>query len=63
MNILVTGGIGFIGSHTIVELESVSKPLEYYYNNIVISKMCVKYGVEKFVFSSSTTVYGDKSRL
>jgi len=131
MNILVTGGLGFIGSHTSIELiknnhtviiadnlinskievldklstitgfkptfyqidvtdeakveailnnhkidgvihfaglkavgESVSKPLEYYYNNLVstmiLSKMCVKYGVEKFVFSSSATVYGDQ---
>ena len=45
--------------------ESVSKPLEYYYNNLVstmvLSKMCVKYGVSKFVFSSSATVYGDQS--
>ncbi len=131
MNILVTGGLGFIGSHTSIELiknnheviiadnlinskievldklftitgikptfyqtdvtdeakveeifvnhkidgvihfaglkavgESVSKPLEYYYNNLVstmvLSKMCVKYGVGKFVFSSSATVYGDQ---
>lgn len=131
MNILVTGGLGFIGSHTAVELiknnhtviiadnlinskievldklytitgiqpsfyqidvtdeakveeifnnhkidgvihfaglkavgESVSKPIEYYYNNLVstmvLSKMCVKYGVGKFVFSSSATVYGDQ---
>jgi len=131
MNILVTGGLGFIGSHTAVELiknnhtviildnlinskievldklstitgikptfyqidvtdeakvegifsnhkidgvihfaglkavgESVSKPLEYYYNNLVstmvLSKICVKYGVDKFVFSSSATVYGDQ---
>ena len=132
MKILITGGLGFIGSHTVVELiknghtvvmadnlinskievldklscitdikptfyqidvtdetkvekifvnhkidgvihfaglkavgESVSKPLEYYYNNLVstmvLSKMCVKYGVSKFVFSSSATVYGDQS--
>ena len=44
--------------------ESVSKPLEYYFNNLVstmvISKMCLKYGVGKFVFSSSATVYGDQ---
>ncbi|HHX61035.1 MAG TPA: UDP-glucose 4-epimerase GalE [Epulopiscium sp.] len=131
MNILVTGGLGFIGSHTVVELikskhkviiadnlinskievleklsnitgtkppfhqidvtdetkledvfinnkidgvihfaglkavgESVSNPLEYYYNNLVstmvLSKMCVKYEVGKFVFSSSATVYGDQ---
>ncbi len=132
MKILVTGGLGFIGSHTTIELiknnhtviiadnlinskievldklstitgfkpsfyqidvtdeakveeifnnhnidgvihfaglkavgESVSKPLEYYYNNLVstmvLSKMCIKYGVDKFVFSSSATVYGDQS--
>ena len=131
MGILVTGGLGFIGSHTVVELiknnhaviiadnlinskievlnklsfltgvkstfyqidvtdemeleevfknhkidgvihfaglkavgESVSKPLEYYYNNLVstmvLSKMCLKYGTNKFVFSSSATVYGDQ---
>jgi UDP-glucose 4-epimerase len=131
MNILVTGGLGFIGSHTTIELiknnhtviiadniinskievldklttitgikpifyqidvtdevkveeifstheingvihfaglkavgESVSKPIEYYYNNLVstmvLSKMCVKHGVGKFVFSSSATVYGDQ---
>lgn len=131
MNILVTGGLGFIGSHTTIELinnnhtviiadnlinskievldrlatitgikptfyqidvtdeakveeifndheidgvihfsglkavgESVSKPLEYYFNNLVstmmLSKMCLKYGVDKFVFSSSATVYGDQ---
>ena len=132
MNILVTGGLGFIGSNTTIELiknnhtviiadnlinskievldklstitgikptfyqidvtdeakveeifnnhkidgvihfaglkavgESVSKPLEYYYNNLVstmvLSKMCVKFEVDKFVFSSSATVYGDQS--
>lgn len=131
MKILVTGGLGFIGSHTVVELienrhvvviadnlinsklkvldkihqitgvkpnfyqvdvtnekdlnrifsnedidavihfaglkavgESVSKPLEYYYNNLVstimLSKMCLKYAVNKFVFSSSATVYGEQ---
>ncbi len=45
--------------------ESVEKPLAYYYNNlvstIVLSKMCLKYGVNKFVFSSSATVYGDNT--
>lgn len=131
MNILVTGGLGFIGSHTAIELiqgghaviiadnlvnakievldkietivkirpafyeidvtdkakledifaahqidgvihfaglkavgESVEKPLEYYYNNLVstmnLIDMCLKYGVERFVFSSSATVYGNQ---
>lgn len=130
MNILVTGGAGYIGSHTCVALleegynvivadnlynskvetldkirqitnkevvfynvdvteehaldiifsthsidavihfagfkavgESVEKPLEYYYNNLVstiaLSKVCRKYNVKKIVFSSSATVYGD----
>lgn len=43
--------------------ESLEKPLEYYYNNIVstmvLTKACQKYGVNRFVFSSSATVYGD----
>jgi UDP-glucose 4-epimerase len=130
MNILVTGGAGYIGSHTCVALleaghsviiadnlcnskrenvekiigiaekevifyeidvtdqeavevlfkkykldgvihfaglkavgESVEKPLAYYFNNIVstmvLARACEKYKVNKFVFSSSATVYGD----
>ncbi|MDW7730605.1 MAG: UDP-glucose 4-epimerase GalE [Bacillota bacterium] len=43
--------------------ESVEKPLEYYYNNIVTTirlvEACRKYEVKNFVFSSSCTVYGD----
>ncbi|MEG1911297.1 MAG: UDP-glucose 4-epimerase GalE [Cloacibacillus sp.] len=43
--------------------ESVEKPLQYYYNNLVstieLARACVKYGVPRFVFSSSATVYGD----
>lgn len=130
MNVLVTGGAGFIGSHTCVTLleagyriivadnfsnsspealervkqitatglivcridvtdaaavdqlfyahsidgvihfagfkavgESVEKPLEYYYNNtvstMVLAGACRKFGVKRFVFSSSATVYGN----
>ncbi len=130
MNILVTGGAGYIGSHTCVELlnsgysvvvadnlinskreviskiekitgkkvdffevdvteyeatkkifetynfdgvihfaglkavgESVQKPLNYYYNNILstinLTKLCLEFNVNKFVFSSSATVYGN----
>jgi UDP-glucose 4-epimerase len=131
MNIFVPGGLGFIGSHTVIELvknnhkviiadnlinskievldklhqitgfeqafyhidvtdeakvesifaenkidgvihfaglkavgESVVRPLAYYYNNLVstmvLSKLCLKYGVARFVFSSSATVYGEQ---
>lgn len=130
MRILVSGGLGFIGSHTVVELlnhnhdvviidnlynsqistlhkierisgkrpafyemdatvfealedvfqrydfdgiihfagykavgESVRKPLEYYYNNLVstinLAKLAIINKVPKFIFSSSATVYGD----
>ncbi|PID82381.1 MAG: UDP-glucose 4-epimerase GalE [Clostridiales bacterium] len=130
MKILVTGGLGYIGSHTCVELyksghepiivdnlsncslkildslekitgekldffnldvrnylkmeeifenndidavihfagyksveESILDPIKYYDNNInttlVLLKLCGKYNVDKFIFSSSATVYGD----
>lgn len=130
MRILVTGGAGYIGSHTCVELmqnkheviivdnlvnskesaveriaaitgkaplfykadatddqamdlifsthkpdgvihfaglkavgESVAVPLAYYRNNLlstmVITDNCLRHGVNRFVFSSSATVYGD----
>lgn len=132
MNILVTGGLGFIGSHTCVELianqhqvvivdnlvnskpevldriekltgvrprfypvdvtdscaleavfathpeldgvihfaglkavgESVEKPIAYYYNNLVSTMVlvdaCVTHRINRIIFSSSATVYGDQ---
>ena len=42
--------------------ESVKKPLDYYYNNvvgaIVLLQTMAKYNVKEFVFSSSATIYG-----
>ncbi len=134
MRILVTGGAGYIGSHTVLELlgagydvviadnfinskpavlerlralakrpfdfeeidltdadatdalfarydigavihfaglkavgESVQKPLEYYQNNLVSTLNLLfsmrRHGVERFVFSSSATVYGDPASV
>ena len=43
--------------------ESVTNPLQYYMNNLTstmnLVKYCLKYNVNKFVFSSSATVYGN----
>lgn len=59
----IDGIIHFAGLKAVGE--SVEKPLEYYYNNllstIVLCKLCKKYNVNKFVFSSSATVYGNNT--
>ena len=43
--------------------ESVKNPLKYYLNNTAntanLIKLCVKYGVNNFVFSSTAAVYGE----
>lgn len=56
----IDGVMHFAGS--IVVPESVENPLKYYSNNTVNSlnlvKMCVKHGVENFIFSSTAAVYG-----
>lgn len=47
--------------------ESVSKPIEYYSNNLKSSltmlEMMKKYNVRNFIFSSSATVYGCAERM
>lgn len=56
----IDGVLHFAGVKAVAE--SVANPIAYYYNNIastvVIAQACQKYGVKKFVFSSSATVYG-----
>jgi UDP-glucose 4-epimerase len=46
----------------IIAPESVSKPLKYYGNNtrntLGLLEKCVKYGVRRFIFSSTAAVYG-----
>lgn len=43
--------------------ESVEQPISYYSNNIIstltLAELCLKYDVNRLVFSSSATVYGD----
>jgi len=59
----IDGVIHFAGLKAVGE--SVEKPYEYYYNNIVstliLANACKNYNVNRFVFSSSATVYGDNT--
>lgn len=47
--------------------ESVKDPLKYYTNNVsgclILLETMKKFGVKKFVFSSSATVYGSKNEI
>ncbi len=57
----IDGVIHFAGLKAVGE--SVEQPIRYYFNNVVstmtLCKVMQKYGVNKFVFSSSATVYGE----
>lgn len=59
----IEGVIHFAGLKAVGE--SVEKPLEYYHNNLlstmVLAKACLKHDVNRFVFSSSATVYGENT--
>lgn len=59
----IDGVIHFAGLKAVGE--SVETPLAYYFNNIVstllLAKACLKHHVNRFVFSSSATVYGDNT--
>ena len=57
----IDGVIHFAGYKSVEE--SVVEPIKYYFNNVVstmvLVKVCKKYNVKKFVYSSSATVYGE----
>lgn len=59
----IDGVIHFAGFKAVGE--SIDEPLKYYNNNLVglmnIINACLRFNVDKFVFSSSATVYGDNS--
>jgi len=52
---------------SIVVPESVKNPLKYYLNNTVnttnLINSAIKYGVKKFIFSSTAAVYGEPAKL
>ena len=58
----IEGVVHFAGLKAVGE--SVQKPIFYYRNNLdstlTLLEAMAKYGVKKFVFSSSATVYGDQ---
>lgn len=57
----IDGVVHFAGLKAVGE--SFEDPLRYYFNNtvstMVLAKACIKFGVLKFIFSSSATVYGE----
>ena len=59
----IDGVIHFAGLKAVGE--SVEQPVRYYYNNVVstlvLCKVMKRHGVNKFVFSSSATVYGENA--
>lgn len=61
LNHRIHGVIHFAGLKAVGE--SVANPSAYYENNInstlVLADTCLKFGVNRFVFSSSATVYGE----
>ena len=50
---------------SIVVPESIERPLDYYENNVAVSRAliaaCVECGIERFIFSSTAAVYGSPS--
>ena len=52
-------------ANTILE-ESIDKPSKYYENNTIntlkLLNICLKYKVNKFIFSSTAAVYGEKAK-
>lgn len=67
--ILVTGGCGYIGSHTVVELSKAGAELVIADNScnsaLAVCRLfatMAEFGVKFLVFSSSATVYGDPEK-
>ena len=62
--VLATGGFDAVMhfAASIVVPESVSEPIKYYRNNtfnlLGVLELCVRYGVPRFIFSSTAAVYG-----
>lgn len=61
----LTGVIHLAGKKSVPE--SVDNPGLYYDNNVngsnILIDLSLKYGIEKFIFSSSASVYGDKIQI
>ena len=59
----ITACLHFAGS--LIVPESVTNPYKYYHNNTINSlnliNSCIKHGIDKFIFSSTSTVYGTPS--
>jgi UDP-glucose 4-epimerase len=51
---------------SIVMSESIQKPLEYYDNNVanslILLKLCKRFAIKNFIFSSTAAVYGTKDK-
>lgn len=59
----ITGVIHFAAYKSVSE--SIARPIQYYRNNVCglvdLMELLCQYGIRRFVFSSSATVYGSKA--
>jgi len=58
--------VAHFAAHIVVE-ESVREPAKYYRNNFVnalnLIEVCIRHGVDKFIFSSTAAVYGIPGKI